>query len=1242
MGNWQEDGTTLILGESVTGLPQYFLGRFSASYTDNNIRHVDFSNATNLTSIGQYSFRYCYNLQELTLPESLTSVSTYAFEYCQGLKTCSIPSSLSTIPSYAFNYCTKLEEVILSEGVSTIQTYAFSHCSSLKDINFVESLKTIDTKAFEYCSRLQEAVFPGPVSLKNYVFQYCDRLHKVRLLDANASLGQYCFLHCHNLKELELPDGLTTVPAYCFQYCYALSSLNLKNVTTISTSAFQGCYGLQELDLKNVSYVGTSSFDSCHNIRTVTLNSSLTTIDSYAFRYCYKLYEVNNYSTLSLTAGATSNGYVAYYAKQINTQPGVNSIYLNENDYIFYKNGENYTLLNYSGNNTNLVLPQDYQGNPYTLASYCFAGQSEIESIVFPECITTLPIATCYQNTNLREVTIPEQIVSLGGYTFCQCYNLERVNFNAINITSSNNYEFQDCGKYSNGFDFYIGEKVQTLPANLFTSSSSAYSVYLKNLYFDSTYEDFFFGQNLSGSLATNMLSIHVPNIDRWLSARFANTAANPLSITGTKLSVNSELVTELATTTQTFVNNYAFSGYDYLTKVDLSSDLITYIGSYAFSDCPLQEIKIGPGVINIGDGAFNNNGAGLAYVEYAASNAANKSSAVFSNASAPITKLLIKNTVKRIPSYMFSSFQALKEIEFESDCRDIVFGTSAFYNSTSTTKVYIDSISNWLSFSFESSSANPIQNLTTTTLYVNGTPLTELIVPENITKINEFAFYRYSPLTSISLHSGVNEIGARALSFTPGLALITIPEESEYFTLIDGLLYSKNLTQLVCASKGLISEIVIPETVTTIPSGTFYSKTGLIEITLPNTLTTINYYAFGNCTGLKKCNLPKSLTTLGTYAFYNCTNLEELNYNAENLPSLGQDNWIFYKCGANKGMKVNFGKDVQSIPAYLFYVYNTTSNNYRPAFSSVAFDSDSVCTSIGAYAFWRNPSLKSFQCPDSLTAIYQYAFSDNTNLVEIVLSNNLNSIGTYAFSSCTSLKETTIPYSVKTIDAYAFTSCTAASFLCEALEQPSGWNSYWNPSNRPVVWGYNGQEYTYTFVTNCDIVIEPIISTSIIQLPSIVQENLYFWGWYLEEDFSGKQYWPGQKVYGRELTGVTFYARWEETSFEDGLTFETAYTMQLNTLYPVSLNATTQYMYFKFTPTATRTYYFQSYVSNTQYDTYGHLYNSSKTQLAASDDDAGNRQFKISYSLTAGTLYYFAARMYSTGSTGQFNVKIY
>ena len=89
------------------------------------------------------------------------------------------------------------------------------------------------------------------------------------------------------------------------------------------------------------------------------------------------------------------------------------------------------------------------------------------------------------------------------------------------------------------------------------------------------------------------------------------------------------------------------------------------------------------------------------------------------------------------------------------------------------------------------------------------------------------------------------------------------------------------------------------------------------------------------------------------------------------------------------------------------------------------------------------------------VTTIGQYAFVNCTWIKKVTLPNSITTITGSAFSGCTSLEYINIPKSVTFVGYWAFLNCSSATMYCEADTKPSsGWNSYWNPANRPVVWG--------------------------------------------------------------------------------------------------------------------------------------------------------------------------------------------
>ena len=198
----------------------------------------------------------------------------------------------------------------------------------------------------------------------------------------------------------------------------------------------------------------------------------------------------------------------------------------------------------------------------------------------------------------------------------------------------------------------------------------------------------------------------------------------------------------------------------------------------------------------------------------------------------------------------------------------------------------------------------------------------------------------------------------------------------------------------------------------------------------IPDSVTSINDFAFTECFSLTSVTMPDSVTSIGVYAFYNCSSLTSI--------TIG----------------------------------------------------DSV-TRICDWAFANCSSLASLEIPDSVTYIGEYAFYGCSSLTSIEIPDSVTSIGYRAFAYCTSLTSIVIPDSVTSIGESAFYECTSLTIYCEAESKPSGWDSSWNYSSRPVVWGYSssptasegleftlnsdGQSYSVTGIGTCtdnDIVI--------------------------------------------------------------------------------------------------------------------------------------------------------------------------
>ena len=75
--------------------------------------------------------------------------------------------------------------------------------------------------------------------------------------------------------------------------------------------------------------------------------------------------------------------------------------------------------------------------------------------------------------------------------------------------------------------------------------------------------------------------------------------------------------------------------------------------------------------------------------------------------------------------------------------------------------------------------------------------------------------------------------------------------------------------------------------------------------------------------------------------------------------------------------------------------------------------------------------------------------------ITEMVVPSTITEVPACAFLNCVSLTSIVIHESVVTMESFAFQNCSSATINCVVSSQSNGWNEYWNPNDRPVVWGY-------------------------------------------------------------------------------------------------------------------------------------------------------------------------------------------
>ena len=236
------------------------------------------------------------------------------------------------------------------------------------------------------------------------------------------------------------------------------------------------------------------------------------------------------------------------------------------------------------------------------------------------------------------------------------------------------------------------------------------------------------------------------------------------------------------------------------------------------------------------------------------------------------------------------------------------------------------------------------------------------------------------------------------------------------------GVKYSKYGRKLL-KMQNLRGAYSVKEGTRIICDGAFGWCYSLSNIVIPDSVSSIGEWAFSDCSSLKYISIPKSVICLNGNPFVNWDGkLECLSPNF-----IYEDDVLFNK---DKSKIISFR--IQNIESYIIPDSVTSIGN--GAFSGCSFLSsivipDSV-TSIGDGAFSGCSSLSSIVIPKSVTSIGDSAFSNCSSLSSIVIPESVTSIGDRAFSGCRSLSSIVIPNSVTSIGEWAFSDCSSLKYI--------------------------------------------------------------------------------------------------------------------------------------------------------------------------------------------------------------------
>ena len=172
--------------------------------------------------------------------------------------------------------------------------------------------------------------------------------------------------------------------------------------------------------------------------------------------------------------------------------------------------------------------------------------------------------------------------------------------------------------------------------------------------------------------------------------------------------------------------------------------------------------------------------------------------------------------------------------------------------------------------------------------LFFANTPnLKNITIPDGVTKIDELAFQN-SGIENITIPQSVTEIVGNVFESCKSLVNINVEENNSSYTSIEGILFDKEVKQLISypIGKGK-TEYIMPDTVTIIGDYAFYREPTLEKITLSKNIITIGNEAFMRNSSLSEIDMPDNIERIGAYSMGYCSSLKEITIPA-NIKYIG------------------------------------------------------------------------------------------------------------------------------------------------------------------------------------------------------------------------------------------------------------------------------------------------------------------------------------------------------------------